>query len=148
LIYRSLAISVFVLLVCRAASAQTQTCSSAEAKRALTEAGELRTWEVLHTSYHLYHNCDDGAIAEGYSESVARILVDRWRTLPRLAELTKSDPRFWKFVLKHIDSTLDTKDLKRMRSMAKTQCPSALHSVCTNLTREADAALKESVSSP
>src|SRR5579883_2388072 len=42
---------------------------------------------------------DDGAIAEGYRESVARILVDRWKTPQELASLTKNDKPVLSFVL-------------------------------------------------
>lgn len=138
-VFRSISLG---LVFCCGAYTQEQTCTKGDSERALAEASGLRTWEAIYKSYSRYRGCDDGATAEGYSESVARVLVEHWSTLPRLAELAESDPRFRRFVLKHIDSTLGTEDLSKMRTMAKTQCPGALHSVCANLAREADAALK------
>ena len=111
------------------------------------QADTLRTWDTLYKSYKLYGKCDDGAIAEGYSESVARILVDHWNTLPRVANLVAKDARFRRFVLGHVDSTLDLNDLKKIRANAKRQWPSGLSAICAELTKETDAALKEDASS-
>ena len=114
-----------------------------DAKHALTEGSRLRSWDVLHKSYRLYGKCDDGALAEGYSESVARILVDRWSTLPRLAFLAKNDNKFLQFVLKHVDATLDLNDLGTIKTKAQRQCPTGLRTVCDELEKRADSALKE-----
>jgi hypothetical protein len=103
----------------------------------------LRTWEALYKSFRLYGYCDDGAVGEGYSESVARILVDHWNTLPRLASLARENADFRRFVLKHVDATLDMKDVEKIRKRAITQCPEGLHALCNDLTKQAEAALKE-----
>jgi hypothetical protein len=82
---------IVILFSVQTGHAQKRPCADAEGRRALDEAGELRTWDALHGSYSLYPQCDDGAIGEGYSESVARILVDHWTTLPRLAQVAVKD---------------------------------------------------------
>ncbi len=77
---------IFICLVTTffvdAAQAQKHVCTTAEGRRVMDEADRLRTWNALYKSYKLYRQCDDGAIAEGYSESVARILVEHWKTCP------------------------------------------------------------------
>jgi len=125
------------------AAAQQSRCNAAEEQRAEIQADALRTWDALYKSYKLYGKCDDGAVAEGYSESVARILVDHWSTLPRMAHLAAEDAGFRRFVLTHVDATLDLKDLKKIRANAKTQCPSGLGAICGDITKEVGAALKE-----
>ena len=45
-------------------------------RRSEQEADSLTSWDGLYRSYKLFGRCDDGSIAEGYSESVARILAD------------------------------------------------------------------------
>jgi hypothetical protein len=112
----------------------------------MTEADMLRSWDALYKSYTLYQKCDDGAIAEGYSESVARVLADHWHTLPQLAELAKKDPKFLRFVLRHVDATDDDKDLQKIKTEAKAQCPTGLRTICDDLGKEADTALKEAAS--
>jgi hypothetical protein len=102
--HRHFVVFVFVLSVCCLGHAQRLPCTDAESERALTEAltVTLRAWDTLYKSYRLYVNCDDGAIGQGYSESVARILVDHWSTLRRLASLATKDADFRHFVLKHL----------------------------------------------
>jgi hypothetical protein len=127
-------------------TAEHKACPVAAEKRAVTEADTLRTWDALYDWYRMYQDCDDGAIAEGYSESVARILVDHWSTLDQLRGLGKKDPNFFRFVLRHIDATNDGKDLQRVETEAKTQCPTGLRDICDELAEQADSALKEAAS--
>jgi hypothetical protein len=132
--------------MCCVGHAQQHPCTDAEGQRALNQADTLRSWDALYKSYRLYRACDDGAIAEGYSESVARILVDHWSTLPRLAYLARNNVKFRQFVLGHVDATLDMGDVQKIRTKAKTQCPRGLRDVCDNLANRANYALKEDAS--
>ena len=51
-------------------------CSHRQYMKTESEADRLRSWDALYGSYKAHRNCDDGAAAEEYSESVARILSD------------------------------------------------------------------------
>ena len=113
-------------------------CSDTEAQRAESEAVMLRSWDDLYGSYKRYKHCDDGAIAEGYSESVARILVDHWNTLSRLADITRKDTDFRRFVLKHIDETVNLEDIKNIRANAEKRCPSGLRDLCRDIRKQAE----------
>jgi hypothetical protein len=128
--------------------AQKRGCTDVEARRALDEAGILRSWDALYRSYKLYRHCDDGAIGEGYSESVARLLVDHWNTLVELARLARKGARFRAFAMGHVDATLDMDDVEKIRRNAKTQCPTGLRTVCNDLAETGDFALKEEVRRP
>ena len=142
---------VLIVSVCWIGHAQDRPCTVAESERALTEALTVTgraSWDTLYKSYRLYGNCDDGAMGEGYSESVARILVDHWRSLPRLASLARKDADFRHFVLKHVDATLDMKDVEKIRTKAETQCPPGLHVLCDDLRKQATSALNMDASSP
>ncbi|SRR6266403_4901305 len=134
---RCLAIVGLALCVSSGFAQQTR-CSDSGAQRAETEAETLRRWDDLYKSYTLYRQCDDGAIGEGYSESVARILVDHWKTLPRLAHLASKDADFRRFVLKHVDETLNLEDVKRIRANAENRCPIGLRDLCHDLRKQAD----------
>ena len=74
---------------------------------------------------------------------MARILVEHWATLPSLAKLANSDGAFRRFVLSHVDATLDMKDVGRIRTKAKDSCPQNLRSLCADLKKQADVALDE-----
>jgi hypothetical protein len=121
-------------------------CSVSAEKQAMTESDTLRTWNALYRSYKAYRQCDDGAISEGYSESVARILVDHWDTLPHLDLLARKDAGFRRFVLEHLDATLNMDDVELVRKRAKAKCPSGLRRLCDDLTRRADETIKENAS--
>jgi|SRR5579863_10610926 len=126
--------------------AQKRPCADAEARAALDEAVTLRSWDALYGSYKSHRQCDDGAIAEGYAESLARILVDHWNTLPRLADLAKKDAEFRAFVMEHVDATLDHDDVEKIKNSARTQCPTGLRVICNDLEKRADSALRNASS--
>jgi hypothetical protein len=125
---------------------QQHPCTDAEGKRALDEADSLRTWDALYKSFRSYRNCDDGAIGEGYSESVIRILADHWSTLPRLDGIGKQDIEFRRFVIRHVDATLNTDDVVLVKRKATAACPVGLSKLCSDLAKQADAALKDAAS--
>jgi hypothetical protein len=117
---------------------QQPRCNHREAIRAEVDAEMPRSWDDLYKSYTLYRRCDDGAIGEGYSESVARILVDHWKTLPRLAQLASKDADFRRFVLKHVDETLVMEDIQRIKANAENRCPIGLRDLCHDLRKQPD----------
>jgi hypothetical protein len=132
---RYVEIYALTLTICCVASAQELPCPALPPM--------LRTWDALYKSYSSYRHCDDGLIGENYSESVARILVDHWNTLPRFAFLTRQSSEFRRFVLKHIDASLDRDDLTGIRKKATTQCPKGLRVLCDEMSKQANTALKE-----
>jgi hypothetical protein len=119
--------------------ASGKACTSDEAKRAESETDNLRSWKNLYRWYQQYRQCDDGGIAEGYSEAVARTLVDHWDTLADLEQISKRDVRFRGFVLRHVDETLTDKDLKTISTHAGQRCPDGLTDLCRDLKKKAEA---------
>ncbi|AZP41181.1 hypothetical protein EJP81_04725 [Rahnella aquatilis] len=57
-----------------------------------------------------YAQCDDGSIAEGNSDAMARLLVDKWPQIAKLQSLINRDSGFEKYIMRHIDATLDADD--------------------------------------
>jgi len=137
-------VSLAAALLCipKGSWAQNVACTTDQARAADAETDSLRDWAALHKSFQQFKHYDDGAIAEGYSEAVGRILVDHWKTLPALASLAKDDDPFLKFVLRHIDATLSPDDLK-IRPNARNHCPSDLGGLCGAIARRALSALRE-----
>jgi hypothetical protein len=121
-----------------AAFGESQRCTQQMAKRADEAVDTLNSWDRVYDWYRKYQPCDDGGPSEGVSEAVARNLVDRWETLPRLGELAKDTP-FRHFVLKHLDETLNADDLKKISANAAKRCPSGLVSLCRELRKQSDA---------
>lgn len=138
---------VVVLFSAGAAYAQEHACTPLEGRHALDEADTLRSWDALYKSYLTFGHCDDGAIGEGYSESVARILADHWNTLPRFVQLSGKDAAFRVFVIRHLDATLNIDDVEKIKQDAMMHCPIGQRPTCIHLVKQADSALKE-VSAP
>jgi hypothetical protein len=108
-------------------------CSSSDAVLAETIASSLRTAEELHRSFVQFKHCDDGGLAEGYSESVARLLADHWDKLNELHELVRNDVAFRKFVIRHIDETISCEDTKTIHVNATQKCPKRLKEFCAEI---------------
>lgn len=126
-----------------ACHAHVKACSPRDAAAADAAIDDLDSWTKVERAYQQYGHCDDGSIAEGNSEAVARLLVDHWSTLPLLAELAKRDPAFRRFVLRHIDATLDTDDLDKIGALAAAQCPLGSAPLCRELRQTAARAAKQ-----
>jgi hypothetical protein len=135
--------AVVLLCVPIAASvfSQSKPCTPSEHAQVENEAVNLRTWDSLYRSYRRYAHCEDVDAAEGYSESIARILADHWETLPRLAELIQKDRSFGRFV--GLNGTMDMGDVAKIKGLATDQCPAGLEKLCTKLKHDADEAIAE-----
>jgi hypothetical protein len=56
-------------------------CTKTEAIEAEGEVSNLQNWDALFKSFKKYGHCDTGAIAEGYTESIARIFTNKWNSI-------------------------------------------------------------------
>ena len=125
---------VFALAPVGASAAE---CTKAQAMAAENEASTLKSWAAVHRSFRSYAHCDDGAIGEGYSESVTLLLANRWNTLPSLAKLVAHDPQFQKFVDRHINDTVPRERLAKIASNAQRHCPQRHLALCGQILKAA-----------
>jgi hypothetical protein len=117
-------------------------CSPRQLRAAEKAVSDLGTWTKLHSFFSRFAGCDDGGIADGITEAVVRLMSDRWEDLQLLADGTKKDPGFAKFVLTHVDSTADTDDLKKILGYSSQRCPSNLSHLCKQIRDAAQTALR------
>jgi hypothetical protein len=105
------------------AAAVPGPCSAAMARQADAALVDARRgWGLLYPHYLKYSACDDGSIAEGYSDAVVHLFADNWQTLHVFAILAKSDPAFQRWALRHIDVTTSDRDRKKVVANAAA-CP-------------------------
>jgi hypothetical protein len=128
---------IFVNALC--VSAKQKPCTMAEEKQALNEADQLKDWDALHRSFIRFSHCDDGAIAEGYSDTVGRLLAKDWRHISILVKLVASDKKFESFVLNHIDETIPTVTLTAITSHAQKSCPVGDTALCGKILQRIQA---------
>jgi hypothetical protein len=112
------------------AEAETQkVCIEAEVKAAQKEADQLRDWDSVYRSFKRYGHCDEGGIAEQYSDSVSRLLARDWKHLDALLRLT-SDQGFEQFVIRHIDETMAEDEAALVIANARLRCPPEAKWLC------------------
>lgn len=122
-----------LLVIAPGCSSAAGVCSKNEAITAEQEASGLMDWDALYASYRRYRQCDDGAIAEGYSESVTRMLDQRWSELPKLQSLVQQDGNFRTFVLRHIDQTISRDRFEAIMKNAQDRCQVDASSICGSI---------------
>src|SRR5437868_8769919 len=120
-----------------AQDASAKKCTQAEAARAEKEADSLKDWDQVYRSYKLFSHCDDGGIAEGYSDSLTKLLADEWKGFNRLLALTNRNRKFRDFVLKHIDESVPGNRLAKIANNARSECPAQGKSLCGLIAKAA-----------
>jgi hypothetical protein len=105
-------------------------CTKSEAMQAEKEVDSLKNWNDIYRSYRKFSQCDDGAIAEGFSDAVGRLLSNNWDQLGRLITLAKTDKNFERFVVRHIDESLSRDTLQRISNNARSSCPAGGQRLC------------------
>jgi hypothetical protein len=128
-------------LVAIANNAQVVGCSDAEQREAMT--AHSKDWKALYDLFRRLSHCDDGAMAENFSDNVVRLLAKEWSHFGELEAFVSSNRRFRRFVLNHVDSTTDPNDLRMIARNSRSQCPATAKQLCEALGSRAKSALKE-----
>jgi len=118
---------------------ENKQCSLEEARSAEEGADRVKSWTNLHQAFKQFGHCDDGAIAEGYSDRVVEMLANRWKTLSELNALFAANPEFGDFVIRHIDETALWSSAQKAEVNAKTRCPKQATVLCSRIVNRVDA---------
>lgn len=115
--------------------ASTEKCPQNVAMKAMSEASNLKTWSAVFKSYKRYKQCDDGAVAEGYSASVADLLANHWADTGKLVTLSNANPDFGRFVLRHVDETMSMDQGKSIKDSATNNCSAKAKKFCREIQK-------------
>jgi len=119
-------------------AARQKPCTKQQEMQAENGIDHLNDWSAVYQSFKRYSHCDDGAIAEGYSDAIGKLLADNWKTdFPELARLTANDLPFRRFVLRHLDETIPVDTRERVVQNSKIHCPSGAARLCMQITTAA-----------
>jgi hypothetical protein len=113
------------------APASGGVCTTADAMAAIDEADRLHSWDEVYRSYKQFAKCDDGAIMEGYTDSIEKLLAAQWNLFPRFAALARSDKGFKIFVLKHLNAVMTLQDI--VMQNAEHDCPAEDEQLCREI---------------
>jgi hypothetical protein len=130
--------SALLLLWFCASTAFADECSQQDGFIAEAATDHLSTWKKVAQAKKQFANCDDGGVAEGFSDAVARLLARHWAQLPTLVSLIHSQPDLESFVLAHLNESDDFDDLKTIRTLASRRCPPTATNLCAKLVRRID----------
>jgi hypothetical protein len=109
-------------------------CTREQVVQAEKETDNLKNWNSVYRFYKQFSQCDDGSIAEGVSEAIAKLLANKWSSFDEFAKLANNDKEFEKFVLRHVDETIDWgHDAPAIRRNALTHCPNDSKGLCKAL---------------
>ena len=115
-----------------AESATQRVCTEAEVKEAQKEADQLRDWDSVYRSFKRFAHCDEGGIAEEYSDSVGRLLARDWKHLNTFVRLS-ADQDFEQFVIRHVDETMSEDEAALVINNARLHCPSGAKRLCKSI---------------
>ncbi len=133
---RTWAIAAALAVAPVAAAAQGLPCST------LAPLARSASWQALHQIY-VKQPCDDGAIAEAFSDFVVHKLASAWASLSSLASIVRGDSGFGTFVIRHIDATADDNELRTVARLASTRCPRGSQMLCRRIGAAASRAASE-----
>lgn len=127
------------------AATPTDYCSTDMYQRAdASLVSATGDWAALLRHQKAFGSCDDGALAEGYSDAVVTLLAHRWDQLGELVGLSSRSPSFRQWVVRHIDATASPDDLtKVLGNAAKCNGGSKATDLCRDIGTAAREALKD-----
>lgn len=124
------------------AHARSVNCTQEEQLRAEDASDTAHDWDSLHRAYSQFGNCDDGGTAEGFSDTVMKLLANKWETTPRLFVLISRDNGFKEFVLNHINATGDPDDIEKLKKNAQYHCSAQRNDMCKLIILRAKLAIE------
>jgi hypothetical protein len=131
----SVVLTLSLMATAAGSDSATKKCIQAEAAQAEKEADSLKDWDQVYRSYKRFSQCDDGAIAEGYSDSVTKLLADDWTSFNRLLPITNRNRNFRDFMLKHIDESVPGNRLEKIADNVRSQCPARGKRLCASILK-------------
>jgi hypothetical protein len=129
---------VAALVACGVVQAQG-TCSKSDATRAEKAVEQVNNWPQMQKAYQQYKQCDTDKVADAYTESLVRLIVE-WKNVDALVGLM-GDVDFKAFVFKHLGSPSAKDDLEMVYSRAKASCPAKHEAFCKELSDVAKAGI-------
>jgi hypothetical protein len=125
--------ALLTALVCLSTPVWPDECTSSAAYAAEMVTDYLDSWKNVATAFKQFRKCDDGVVAEGFSDAVARLLADHWDQLPALVQIAGSTPGLEGFVLRHLNETTNLSDVQKIAKLARDSCPKSADSLCVKI---------------
>jgi hypothetical protein len=123
-----------------AARAADKPCAKADAANAEKAIERVNNWGQLYKSWQDFHHCDTGAVAEVYTDSLMRLMVE-WKGINTLAANMQKDADFKSWVHARLKGAAKD-DQDSVYSRVKSSCPAGMDAFCGELADSAKAEKK------
>lgn len=134
---------LFIILVISRGAYANDCTSVDEMDKADNAASAIQDWQGVHSFYMNYRQCDDGYIAEGMSAIIVGLLANKWKTTHQLIHFSVSDHAFEGWMINHIDTTTNDRELEKVVRYATDNCPEGGTALCGQIENAAHVALQE-----
>lgn len=114
------------------AHAADKPCTKADAANGAKAIERDNNFNQLYKSWQDYRHCDTGAVAEAYTDSLLRLMVE-WKGVDTLAAAMQKDAEFKDWVHARLKSPAAKDDQPAIYSRVKSSCPKAMDDFCTEL---------------
>jgi hypothetical protein len=95
---------------------------------------QLRSWSAVYAYFRDYKGwCIDGALGEGVSESVTRLLDERWSAFGDYAKLAQQNPKFSKWVVGELEGYENECAIVHAEANLTLKCPKDARALCEPL---------------
>jgi hypothetical protein len=125
-----------VLLFLLGVSAWAGECTRQDLDGADAALDHMDSWQSIASVFRHFAKCDDGYIAEGFSDRISRLLADHWEQVPDLVALSRTTPGLESFVVRHLDETINLADAKKISNFAWNSCPKGAEILCRRLEKK------------
>ena len=128
----ALASACFALGAASIAFAADKPCTKADAANGEKAIERANNWNQLYKSWQDFRHCDTGAVADGYTDSLMRLMVE-WKGVDTLAAAMQKDPGFKEWVHARLQSPAAKDDQPAVYSRVMASCPKAMDAFCDEL---------------
>jgi hypothetical protein len=98
----------------------------------------LTSWENVALFFKEFQHCYDGGVAASAQDKIHLLWAERWRELPKMIALTRSDPEFKAFLLRVLASEAFSQDtFAKVVRNASRQCPRTAKEFCQAVKKAA-----------
>jgi hypothetical protein len=106
-------------------------------------AASIRSLGQLREAFYKYSHCDDGSVAEGFSEASTSIIASQWEDVRRIDAELGFDMRLREFLIRHIDATTPLDRLDEIKGLSGRSCPNGSEIFCADVNAAAKRAIQE-----
>ena len=128
--FTGLVLASFVGFPAAPANASPQKKCDERTQKLVLDRSEPKDWPELYRLFQDYGVCDGGAVGDRFSADIGGLFLNQWPQIETLNRLT-ANKAFERFVIHHIDTTIDENDLLGILELSKSHCPVAEKRLCT-----------------